>query len=91
MSIEKFLIPKDHDKIIADLRQMGVDEVVLGYIETDNKSFNLFRHFWQNNWIGLPDEQKVVEVNQLIAFILLVIRAEKTSYKTENSEILAFN
>lgn len=77
MSIEKILVSKDHDEILDHLQQLGVDEEVLRFISANSEAFNLFWHFWQNNWIGLTDAQKKDEVNQLIAFIKLVIKAER--------------
>ena len=77
MSIEKILVPKDHDRIIADLQHLGVDEEILKFIACDNEAFINFWHFWQNSWIGLTDARKKVVVNQLIAFIKLVMKAER--------------
>lgn len=77
MSKEEIFVPKDHNIIIEDLQQLGVDEEVLRFISANIEAFNLFWHFWQNNWTGLTDAQKKDEVNQLIAFIRLVIKAEK--------------
>ena len=77
MSIGKILVPKDHDRIIADLQHLGVDEEILKFIACDNEAFNNFWHFWQNSWIGLTDARKKVVVNQLIAFIRLVMKAER--------------
>lgn len=77
MSTEEILVPKDHDEILDHLQQLGVDEEVLRFISANSEAFNLFWHFWQDNWTGITDAQKKDEVNQLIAFIRLVIKAER--------------